>query len=52
MDALSKEVLVQKMLECVEAQVEVLKKLISHISKIEEEEAEEDKANHGQSELT
>ena len=40
------------MLKCVEVQVKVLKKIISHLSKIEEEEDEEDKANHGQSELT
>ena len=40
------------MLECVEVQVEVLKKIISHLSKIEKEEAKKDKANHGQSELT
>ena len=52
MDASSKKVLMQKMLECVEAQVEVLKKIISHIFEIEEEEVEKDKANHGQSELT
>ena len=42
----------QKMLESVEVQVEVLKKIISHLSKIEEEEAKENKANYGQSELT
>ena len=52
MDTLSEKVLMQKMFECVEAQVEVLKKIISHIFEIEEEEVEKDKANHGQSELT
>ena len=52
MDASSDKVLMQKMLECVEAQVEVFKKIISHFSEIEEEEVEKDKANHGQSELT
>ena len=51
MDASSKKVLMQKMLECVETKVEVLKKIISHIFEIEEEEVEKDKANHGQSEL-
>ena len=52
MDTSSKKVLMQKILECVEAQVEVLKKIISHLSKIEEEEDEEDNANYGQSKLT
>ena len=52
MDASSEKVLMQKMLDYVQAQVEILKKIISHPSKIEEDEAEEDKANHGQSELT
>ena len=52
MDASSKKVLMQKMLECVETQVEVLKKIISHLSEIANEEVEKDKANHGQSELT
>ena len=52
MDASSEKALMQKMLECVEVQVEVLKKIISHLPKIEEEEVEKDKANHGQSELT
>ena len=40
------------MLECVEAQFEVIKKIISHLPEIDEEEVEKDKANHGQSELT
>ena len=52
MDTSSEKVLMQKILECMEAQVEVLKKIISHFSKIEEEEDEEDNANYGQSELT
>nr|POE78725.1 hypothetical protein CFP56_53854 [Quercus suber] len=52
MDTSSEKVLMQKMLDCVEAQVEVFKKIISHLSEIEEEEYEKDKANHGQSELT
>ena len=52
MDASSEKVLMQKILECVEVQVEVLKKIISHLSKIEEEEDDEDKASYGQSELT
>ena len=52
MDATNEKVLMQKMLECVEAQVEVLKKIIGHLSEIAKEEAEKDKANHGKSELT
>nr|POF09739.1 hypothetical protein CFP56_21378 [Quercus suber] len=52
MDVSSEKVLMQKMLKCMEAQVEVLKKIISYLSEIEEEEAEENKANHGQSEST
>ena len=52
MDASSEKVLMQKILECVEVQVEVLKKIISHLSKIEEEEDEEDNANYRKSELT
>ena len=52
MDTSREKVLMQEMLECVETRVEVLKKIISHLSEIEEEEAEKDKANHGQSELT
>ena len=35
-----------------DAQVEVFKNIISYLSEIEKEEAEKDKANHGQSELT
>ena len=34
------------------AQAEVPKKIISHLSEIEEEEVEKDKANYGQSDLT
>ena len=52
MDSASEKALMQKILECVEAQVEVLKKTISQISKMEEEKDEEAKANYGQSELT
>ena len=44
-DAASEKVLMQKMLECVEAQVEVLKKIIGHLSEIAKEEAEKDKAS-------
>ena len=40
MDITSEGVLMQKMLECLEAQVEVLKKIISHLSEIEKEETE------------
>ena len=42
----------QKILKCVEVQVEVLEKIINHLSEMEEEKDEEDKANYGQSELT
>ena len=52
MDASSEKVLMQKILKCVEAQDEVLKKMISHLSKIEEEKDEEDKDNYGQSKPT
>ena len=52
MDASSEKVLMQKMLECVEAQAEVLKKIISHLSEIAKEETKKDKANRGQSEMT
>ena len=47
-----KKTLMKKMLKCVEARAKVHKKIISHLSKIEKEEAEKDKGNHGQSELT
>ena len=40
MDAASEKFFMQKMLECEEVQAEVLKKIISHLSKIEKEEAE------------
>ena len=40
------------MLECVEAQAEVLKKIIGHLSKIEKKGAEKHKANHALSGLT
>ena len=49
MDASSEKALMQKILKCVEAQAEVLKMIISHLSEIEEEE---DRATYGQSELT
>ena len=52
MDTLSEKVFMQKVLECVEAQVEVLKKIISHLFEIEEEKVEKDKINCGQSDLT
>ena len=52
MDASSEKVLMQKMLECVEAQAEVLKKIISHLFEIAKEETKKDKANGGQSEMT
>ena len=52
MDTSSENVLMQKMLECVEAQAVVLKKITSHLFKIAKEEAKKDKANYGQSELT
>ena len=52
MDALSEKALMQKLLECVETQGKVLKKIISHLSKIEEDDLKEgegwdggDKAN-------
>ena len=51
-DASSEKVIMQKMLECVEAQAEVLKKIIRHLSKIEKKEVEKDKANREQSKLT
>ena len=35
-DTSREKVLMQKMAECVEAQFEVIKKIISHLSKIEE----------------
>ena len=52
MDAVSEKVFKQKMLKCVEAQVEVLKKIIGHISEIEKEEVEERKTEHEPNELT
>ena len=42
----------QKMLECVEVQAEVLAKIIGHLSEIAKEEAKKDRANCEQSELT
>ena len=58
MDASSGKVLLQKILEFVEAQIEMLKKIVSHLSKMEddelkkEEENKEDEVNHGQSKMT
>ena len=52
MDASSEKVLMEKMLECVEAQVELLKKIVSHLSEIAKEEVDKDKANYEQSKLT
>ena len=46
MGTTSEKVLMQKMLECVEAQTEVLKKIIGHFSEIAKEEVEKDKAKH------
>ena len=42
----------QKMLECVEAQVEVLKKIIGHLFEIAKEEIEKDNTDLEQSKLT
>ena len=47
MDTLSEKVLMQKMFECVEAQVEVLKKIISHPFGKGRRGSKKDKANHG-----
>nr|POF02707.1 hypothetical protein CFP56_04941 [Quercus suber] len=47
MDTANEKILMQKMLECVEVQAEVLKKIIGHLSDIAKEEAEKDKANRG-----
>ena len=44
-EAASKKVLMQKMFECVEMQVEILKKIIGHLSEIAKEEAKKNKAN-------
>ena len=49
MDASNEKALMQKILKCVEAQAEVLKMIISHLSEMEEEKG---RANYGQSELT
>ena len=51
-DAASEKVLMQKMLQCSEAQVEVLKKIIGHLSEIDKEETKKHKANREPSELT
>ena len=59
MNASGEEALVQKLLERVEAQDEVLEKIISRLSKIEEDELKEgeewdkrDKAGYERSKLT
>ena len=52
MNAASEKVFKQKMLKCVEAQVEVLKKIIGHLSEIKKEEVEECKTKHEPNELT
>nr|POF25013.1 hypothetical protein CFP56_37974 [Quercus suber] len=52
MDAANEKVFMQKMLECVKAQAEVLKKIIGHLSEIDKEEAEKWKAKHESNELT
>ena len=59
MNASGEEALVQKLLERVKAQDEVLKKIISRLSKIEEDELKEgeewdkrDKAGYERSKLT
>ena len=51
-DVASEKVFMQKMLECVESQAEILKKIIGHISKIKKEESKKCKAEHEPSELT
>ena len=51
-DAASEKLFMQKMLIYVEAQAEVLKKIIDHLSKIEKEEAEKCKVEHEPSGLT
>ena len=53
MNASSEEAFLQKLLERVEAQGKILEKIISCLSMIEEDDLkeEQDKANHGQSEL-
>ena len=59
MNASSEEALMQKLLKHVVAQIEVLEKVISHLSKIEEDELKEgeewdekDKANYERNKLT
>ena len=52
MDVASEKVFMQKMLDCIESQAEILKKIIGHISKIEKKESKKCKAEHEPSELT
>ena len=59
MNASSEEALMQKLLKHVVAQIEVLEKVISHLSKIEEDELKEgeewdekDKADYERNKLT
>nr|POE86094.1 hypothetical protein CFP56_02461 [Quercus suber]POE86095.1 hypothetical protein CFP56_02462 [Quercus suber] len=52
MDTTSEKVLMQTMLECVEAQAKVLKEIIGHLFEIEKEEVEKYEANHKPSKLT
>ena len=52
MDAASEKVFMQKMLECVEVQAKVIKKIIGHLSEIEKEGVKKHKADHAPSELT
>ena len=59
MNASSEEALMQKLLKRVVAQIEVLEKVISHLSKIEEDELKEgeewdekDKADYERNKLT
>nr|POE86334.1 hypothetical protein CFP56_41217 [Quercus suber] len=52
MDAPSEKVFMQKMLKCVEPQVEVLRKILGHLSKIEKEKAKKHKTEHKSSGLT
>ena len=52
MDAPSEKVFMQKMLKCVETQVDVLKKILGHLSEIEKEEPKKHKTKHESSGLT
>ena len=52
MDAPSEKVFMQKMLECVETQADVLKKILGHLSEIEKKEPKKHKTKHESSGLT